>query len=131
MDIVMAQLKTDHKLKRLLVTGLKETQRLGALWMLKPPISHLSKALGRKNRMSNYASHSVLKEIEPSQLWWKNTYEPSDTVPVSGIYICAGCKKEITSNKDDPFPPQNHHQHTAHQGKIRWKLNVRTNTTGD
>ena len=61
---------------------------------------------------------------------WKTTYDPGDEVPVSGIYICVGCNREITSNKDDPFPPQNHHQHSPAQGRIRWKLNVRTNTTG-
>ena len=81
--------------------------------------------------MSSYAKHSVLKEIEPSNVWWTTTYEPGDTVPVSGIYLCPGCKREITSNERDPFPPQNHHQHTSTQGKIRWKLNIRTNTTGE
>lgn len=81
--------------------------------------------------MSYYADHSKLTKITPSKPWWTNTYEPGDKVPVSGIYICAGCSKEITSNENDPFPPQNHHQHSTQQGKIRWKLNVRTNTTGE
>lgn len=81
--------------------------------------------------MSSYASHSVLREIDPVKPWWRNTYKPSDTVPVSGIYICLGCKREITSNDGDPFPPQNHHQHSLGQGDIRWRLNVRTNTTGE
>lgn len=62
---------------------------------------------------------------------WKNDFGPSIKVPVSGIYKCTGCSKEITSNAGDPFPPQNHHQHTRAQGEIRWKLNVRTNTEGD
>lgn len=80
--------------------------------------------------MSNYVDHSVLKNVDASKPWWQNTYDPGDTVPTSGIYICLGCNREITSNQDDPFPPQNHHQHTQAQGRIRWKLNVRTNTTG-
>lgn len=61
---------------------------------------------------------------------WKNIYSPGDSVPVSGIYKCINCKKEVTSNKNDPFPTQNHSQHAA--GKpIRWKLVVRTNTEGE
>lgn len=81
--------------------------------------------------MSNYVSYSVLKSVDATKSWWTTTYEPGDTVPVSGIYICLGCNREVTSNESDPFPPQNHHQHTQGQGRIRWKLNVRTNTTGE
>lgn len=62
---------------------------------------------------------------------WKNDYGPGNDVPVSGIYKCVGCKKEITSNKRDPFPPQNFHQHSSEQGPVRWKLIVRTNTDGN
>lgn len=62
---------------------------------------------------------------------WVNDYGPGSEVPLSGIYKCNGCKKEITSNSGDPFPPQNHHQHSVGQGAIRWKLIVRTNTDGD
>ena len=80
--------------------------------------------------MSSYVKSSVLVEANGDKDWWKNTYGPGDTVPMSGIYRCLGCKREITSNEDDPFPPQNHHQHTASQGFIKWKLNVRTNTQG-
>lgn len=81
--------------------------------------------------MSSYAHDSVLVKIEPSKPWWKTIYSPGDTVPVSGIYRCLGCKREITSNENDPFPSQNHHQHNHAQGAIRWKLNIRTNTSGD
>lgn len=81
--------------------------------------------------MSSYVSHSVLRSVNATKSWWTTTYEPGDTVPVSGIYICLRCSREITSNQDDPFPPQNHHQHTQAQGRILWKLNVRTNTTGE
>ena len=51
-------------------------------------------------------------------------FEPGDINQQSGIYGCAGCNKEIASNAGDPLPPQNHHQHTAAQGRIRWKLRV-------
>lgn len=80
--------------------------------------------------MSNYIARSVLKKVDDSKPWWQETYAPGDNVPVSGIYICVGCNREIASNKDDPFPPQNHHQHSSAQGRIRWRLNIRANTTG-
>jgi DNA-binding MltR family transcriptional regulator len=61
---------------------------------------------------------------------WNKTYGPADDVPVSGIYKCLGCTKEITSNAPDKFPPQNKHQHDPGDGEIKWKLIVRTNTQG-
>ncbi len=51
-------------------------------------------------------------------------YSPGDTVPHSGIYRCAGCGRETANNENQPFPPQNHHQHHQNQGSIRWKLIV-------
>lgn len=49
---------------------------------------------------------------------------PGNIVPYSGIYRCEGCGREIASNQKDPFPPQNHHQHSQNQGAIRWQLIV-------
>lgn len=74
--------------------------------------------------------NSVIENVAGDGSHWTTIYNPSEAVPVSGIYKCLGCKKEITSNKGDKFPPQNHHQHSTAQGKIQWKLNVRTNTDG-
>lgn len=54
------------------------------------------------------------------------THGPGKTVPYSGIYRCTGCGKEIAANADDPFPPQNHHQHPQAQSAILWKLIVAT-----
>jgi hypothetical protein len=51
-------------------------------------------------------------------------HEPGTPTPYSGIYRCEGCGKEATSVHPHPLPPQNHHQHTAEQGKIRWRLAV-------
>lgn len=51
------------------------------------------------------------------------TYGPGNTVPHSGIYRCDHCGREIASNKDDPFPPQNHHQHNPAK-TIAWRLLV-------
>lgn len=81
--------------------------------------------------MSWWIDSSVLAKSDGNKAWWTTVYGPGNSVPVSGIYRCTGCKKEITSNEGDPFPPQNHHQHTSAQGNVRWKLNVRTNTTGE
>lgn len=42
----------------------------------------------------------------------------------SGIYRCEGCGDEDACNKGNPLPSQNHRQHSALQGLIRWKLLV-------
>lgn len=81
--------------------------------------------------MAWYVDGAMLTKSDGDKAWWKEIYGPGDEVPVSGIYRCQGCKREITSNSGDPFPPQNHHQHERTQGAIRWKLIVRTNTNGD
>lgn len=78
--------------------------------------------------MAWYHSRSTLKESDGNKDWWRKKYGPGEEVPVSGIYRCEGCGREIASNKQDPFPPQNHHQHTTAQGKISWELNVRTDS---
>lgn len=49
---------------------------------------------------------------------------PGVATPVSGIYRCEGCGREIVSEHARPLPPQNHHQHTPAQGAIRWRLIV-------
>ena len=51
---------------------------------------------------------------------------PGEPVQHSGIYRCRGCGREIAANEEDPFPPQNHHQHTLEQGDILWQLVVAT-----
>lgn len=57
-------------------------------------------------------------------------YGIGDEVPVSGIYRCRNCGKEITSNQGDKFPPQNTHQHPQ-AGPVRWRLIIWTNTSGN
>ena len=57
-------------------------------------------------------------------------YSPGTSTPHSGIYRCEGCGREIASNSGNPFPPQNHHQHSANQGTIRWRMAVYAQTTG-
>jgi hypothetical protein len=51
-------------------------------------------------------------------------HQPGASTPYSAIYKCTGCGKEIVSERNKPFPPQNHHQHTPEQGDIRWKMIV-------
>ena len=55
---------------------------------------------------------------------YDTTYKPGEDCLNSGIYRCESCGDEIASNKGNPFPPQNHHQHAVGQGAIRWKLVV-------
>ena len=51
-------------------------------------------------------------------------HNPGADTPHSGLYRCEGCGREIAANSGNPLPPQNHHQHTASQGHIRWRLIV-------
>lgn len=83
--------------------------------------------------MAAYTSKTeqYLQKVDSEREHWTASYTAGNTVPFSGIYKCLGCNKEITSNKGDPFPPQNKHQHTALQGKVSWKLIVRTDTEGN
>lgn len=78
--------------------------------------------------MSWYTNNSVLIQSDGDKDWWRKEYSSGDPVPVSGIYRCLGCKREITCNNGDLFPPQDHHLHATNRGAMRWKLNVKTNT---
>ena len=74
-------------------------------------------------------ANNVLK-ANGTEAVWTTDYGPGQTVPQSGIYKCQGCKREITSNRGDPFPPQSHHEHSQ-QGGVKWRLIIWTNTGGD
>lgn len=81
--------------------------------------------------MAWYIGTSSLTLADKPTAIWNQSFGPGQIVPASGIYRCTGCKKEITSNHGDPFPPQNHHQHGLLQGPVQWKLNIGTNTAGE
>jgi hypothetical protein len=49
-------------------------------------------------------------------------YSPGQSVIHAGIYKCTGCAREIAAN--ETFPPQDHHEHRALEGDVRWKLLV-------
>lgn len=51
-------------------------------------------------------------------------FEPGSLTAWSGIYRCSGCGREVVHTVGKPLPPQNHHQHTLNQGRIRWVLVV-------
>lgn len=51
-------------------------------------------------------------------------HKPGEAAPFSGIYRCKGCGSEVASNQTEPLPSQNHSQHSAAQGAIRWRLAV-------
>ena len=49
---------------------------------------------------------------------------PGIAAPHAGIYRCMGCGRELGIAQSHMLPPQNHHQHTAAEGTIRWRLIV-------
>jgi hypothetical protein len=53
------------------------------------------------------------------QLWM-----PGTQAPYPGIYRCHARGHEIAIAAGHVLPPQNHHQHTAIQGPIQWRLAV-------
>lgn len=72
--------------------------------------------------MAQYKYEKFLKKGD-SEVYDKE-YKPGENNPNSGIYRCKHCGDEIASNKNDPFPPQNHHQHADTTKPIRWQLIV-------
>ena len=49
---------------------------------------------------------------------------PGVTAANPGIYRCTVCGDEIGIAKGHTLPPQNHHQHKAGDGAIKWQLIV-------
>ena len=72
-------------------------------------------------------TRKFLSSVDGAWSWWDERFSPGKIVPVSGIYRCIECEKEIASNKNDPFPPQNHHQH-PNKKEISWQLVIRADT---
>jgi hypothetical protein len=75
-----------------------------------------------KNQMALYKYGTHLYQSNNAE--FDKDYEPGSTTSWSGIYRCAGCGREVVHTIGKPLPPQNHHQHTSYQGKIRWKVIV-------
>ena len=72
--------------------------------------------------MAQYKYPQYLNQNDHAE--YDKLYSPGDICQNSGIYRCEVCTDEIASNKGNPLPPQNHHQHRPGQGPIRWKLIV-------
>jgi hypothetical protein len=51
-------------------------------------------------------------------------FKPGEQPVHSGIYRCPGCGREVVAEEKKQLPPQNHHQHTAAQGLVRWRMIV-------
>ena len=72
--------------------------------------------------MSLYKYPSYLQQSGDQS--FDNEHGPGTTTPHSALYRCMACGREIVSETGRPFPPQNHHQHPAGQGSIRWRMTV-------
>lgn len=72
--------------------------------------------------MAQYKYDKYLNKSDHSE--YDRLYSPGENCANSGIYRCETCGDEIASNKGNPFPPQNHHQHSPGAGAIRWRLIV-------
>lgn len=75
--------------------------------------------------MALYKYSQILRQFDNAE--FDKTYEPGERTAWSGIYRCEGCGKEVVHTHLHPLPPQNHHQHTYAQGRIRWRLIVTDN----
>lgn len=74
--------------------------------------------------MANYMNKAEVTYKESDI--FKPTFKPGTRVPRSGIYVCTNCRDEAACNEGDPFPPQNHRQHSVSKGAIEWQLLVVT-----
>lgn len=72
--------------------------------------------------MALYSNSSYLSTSNEAA--FNKDHSPGGQVPHSGIYRCMGCHREIVAEESRQFPSQNHHQHNASQGQIRWRLIV-------
>lgn len=72
--------------------------------------------------MALYKDRDFVRTSDSSE--FDKLYSPGAACPHSGIYRCDSCGDEIASNKGNPFPPQNHHQHKPGAGAIRWRMIV-------
>lgn len=72
--------------------------------------------------MSSYKYPQYLQFNDSSA--FDTLLSPGTIAMNSGIYRCASCGDEIAVNKNNPLPPQNHHQHSPGSGPIRWQLIV-------
>lgn len=71
------------------------------------------------------ATYKHLKFLQTTvDVAFDKIHDPGVEASKPGIYRCEGCGKEIAIASGHKLPPQNHHQHTSAQGKVRWQLIV-------
>jgi hypothetical protein len=69
-----------------------------------------------------YKYSQILHQLNDAA--FDSIWKPGTRPEYSGIFRCGGCGKEITHISSEALPSQNHHQHTAVQGDIRWQMIV-------
>jgi hypothetical protein len=78
--------------------------------------------LPKEKNMALYKHGNFLNKVEDAA--FDVLHSPGEKAPLSGIYICTACKKEVASNEGQPLPPQNHSQHSVALNDIKWRLTV-------
>lgn len=53
-------------------------------------------------------------------------HEPNSEAPFSGVYRCDGCGISATFLRGQKIPVQPQHKHNGSQGKVRWRLVVKS-----
>ncbi|WPP90140.1 hypothetical protein [Acinetobacter pittii] len=79
--------------------------------------------------MAGKLEKTVLKELSGTA--FEQVYNSGQIVPISGIYKCQNCGREITSNahpNDNIFPP---HIRNNDCSNAKWVLHILTDTMGD
>ncbi len=56
--------------------------------------------------------------------------EPGTKTENAGIYRCVACGNKVCIAMGHTLPPQNHRQHAAGVGSIRWRLVVYVQPSG-
>lgn len=70
--------------------------------------------------MANYKYSQFL--TQSNETAFDTAFTPGVVAPYAGIYRCTGCGKEIAIAQWHHLPSQNHHEHSWHEGPIRWQL---------
>jgi hypothetical protein len=73
--------------------------------------------------MALYKYADVLTQ-DKMNVAFDSSLEPGVEAPWTGIYMCRVCCHEIAIAQGHKLPAQNHHQHAAGAGPIRWRLTV-------
>jgi hypothetical protein len=63
----------------------------------------------------------VRQDTDPA---FDTDHKAGETTLLSGVYRCMVCGREIVSEESKLLASPNHHEHTATQGSIRWRMIV-------